>query len=148
MPASNCPATPNEGITNGRIAYLAFLAAAIAFVIIFFGGIAAIGYADLKGKEWSAGQVASLFAVSFGSAIVVGALLAAWRLINRRTPQWGVAAVVIAVLLFAFLVWPTPWTYVEHGCVVHRVNRLFGTYDNKTQLPSCEPKPAGDETKG
>src|SRR5688572_3337458 len=90
--------------------------AAIVIVLVVFGmGAMLRAYSELRpgGKVWIRPDdwFWPLVGLSFTSGLVVGALVTGWRLMNRRQndPRWGMAMLLIAIVLFAVIVWPTPW---------------------------------------
>lgn len=129
-----------------KLVWLGLLAGAISYLVLYFGGMAVKSLAQMRGVlpniAWE-----HLEGFSRGAAITIGALTLAWRLIYRIEGQahWGRALVVVGIVLFGFLVWPTPWTYRRFGCDVYQISRFMGARERVTTIPACEPAPA-DET--
>ena len=126
-------------------------AVALSFLVLFFGGLAHRAYSVLRYKEPEAvlscglncDWVKSLLVFAVCGAVTVGTILFAWRLSHpkRSSPGWGLAAALLAVVLFGLLVWPTPWTYREYGCEIFQINRFVGSRERIARLP-CEPEAA------
>jgi hypothetical protein len=124
-----------------RLLALSLLALILSYLVLYYGGIALKTYSGLadavspddRFHDW-------LRELSRGGAIAIGALTLAWRLINRNQGQarLGTALALIAVVLFAVLVWPTPWSYKRFGCDVFQVNRIRGEPQKITTIPFCE----------
>ena len=136
-------AAPNGPISNQRIVRVALLTALIVLLVVFFAGVAGIGHRDLRAAanaDWRWFQ--PLLFLSVGAAAMSGAVVAAWRLINRRDPQWALGLLVAAIAFFALMVWPTRWTYPEYGCSIYRIDRMFGTRDFVQPVPACEAEGA------
>lgn len=127
----------NIGLTTGLL----------AFLILYFGGLALRAYFVARFTEPVGGPFEEwrkwLFVFSFGGGVVLGTVAAAWRLINRRRrhPRWGVALIALVVVLFGLLVWPTPWSYRKYGCDVLQINRFIGRSSVIARIPACEPAP-------
>lgn len=96
----------------------------------------------LPSHDWL--QTVVLLAVSGG--VSVGILVFTWRLVHRKrwAPSWGMAMFLLVIVLFALLIWPTPWTYREYGCKVFQINRILGTRSEVVGLPGCEDKETGE----
>ena len=146
-------AGPDGKIPPLKLLWLGLLAAVISFAVLYFGNVGLKGYYGLKfndpqfpGPAWWEW----LRWLSLGGAVTIGALTVAWRLINRVEGQahWGMALTLIAAVLFAFLVWPTPWMYRQYGCTVYQINRFYGNSTEVTTIPSCEPAPAATGQAG
>jgi hypothetical protein len=126
-----------------ELLWLALLTAILCFLILYFGGIGLRAYHGVRfdsALPFGPGWWDLLLRFSFGVAVALGTLTLVWRLIYRKRGQahWGTALLVIGVLLFGFLVWPTPWTYPQFGCTVFQINRLVGHYKEVTKVPMCE----------
>lgn len=136
-------AGPDGKIPPLKILWLGLLAAAISFVVLYSGNVGLKGYYGLfNGEPFPESEWWRwLYWLSLGGAGTIGALTAAWRLIYRIEGQahWGMALTLIAAVLFAFLVWPTPWMYRQYGCTVYQINRFYGNSAELTTIPSCEP---------
>lgn len=94
--------------------------------VLFFGGLSVRGLAGLlawqvKPDWWQ--FVGMLLMFSVGGGVVV----ALWGLGNRRRPRWRLGLVVLALILFGLLVWPTPFKYHKgrEGELV-KVTRITG----------------------
>ncbi len=121
--------------------------AAVSWAVLFFGGLALRAYAVLSFGEpkplLDCDWLLSLFVFSVCGAVAIAVLAVGWRLAHRKraAPGWGLAFILLAVMLFALLVWPTPWTYRQFGCEVYRVNRILGNQSRVARLPSCDDRP-------
>jgi hypothetical protein len=135
-------AADREPISPEAIVRIALLTALIVALLLWAGGIALNSYGVIRFRYvtekldvlWHVYLM--FFALTGG--IVAGALAGAWRLINRREARWSAAGFIAIVVLFALMVWPTPWTYRQFGCKVFQVNRFVGNWTQVTTLPACE----------
>jgi len=106
--------------------------AAIVVAIITFGiGWMVEAYAKLRPaakidlpSDWS--WFLAQFSIAAG--LVAGALVIGWRLMNRRPnePRWGMAMLLVWLVVFAVVVWPTPWVARKYDCAILHVNRVTG----------------------
>ena len=125
---------------------LAWRVAVVSFLVLFFGALALRAYWVLRFARpetvWDWEWVLSLLVFAVCGAVTTGTLAVAWRLMHRKkaAPNWSMAFVLLGVLLFGLLVWPTPWTYREYGCQVFQINRFVGSRTPIAQLPSCDDK--------
>lgn len=124
----------------------------VSFLALCFGGLALRAYSVLRFKEptklpeptklldfdW----LLSLVIFGLCGAVTIATLVVAWRLVHRKrsAPNWSMAFVLLCIVLFTLLVWPTPWTYREYGCQVFQINRFIGSRTPIAQLPSCDEK--------
>jgi hypothetical protein len=121
-----------------------FYAGLIGFLILLAGGVALRAYYAVRYTEHAAWPtlewVIWLFVFSLGGGVVVGTVVTAWRLVNRKPkqPRWGVGLIVLVIVLFGFLVWPTPWSYRQYGCDVLQINRFIGRVSVIAKIPACE----------
>jgi hypothetical protein len=145
----------NDGkLSWARLLTLSLLAVALSYLVLYYGGIALKTYSGLRAADSPISPDAQFYdwlqVLSRGGAIAIGALTLAWRLINRNHGQarFGTALALIAVVLFAVLVWPTPWSYKRFGCDVFQVNRIRGEPLKITTIPFCEQAAAGGAPTG
>lgn len=119
----------------------ALYALGIAFVVVSASGFAYRAFLMLRksAPTFPDGWCASLLGFSLATAIVVGALVLAWRLINREDSRWGSALALLVVLLFLAFVWPTRWTYREYSCQVVQINRFTGHEGPLPRISLCPP---------
>src|SRR5712691_10048560 len=93
--------------------------AAIGFGVLYFGGLAVEAqkaFKDLsafKCSFWQAirldcsfSQVLLIFSVVGG--IALGLFILAWSRVTMRGVSWALGCVILAVVLFALFIWPTP----------------------------------------
>lgn len=137
---------PNKDLSWRDIITVGLIVAALSGLVLLFGGLALKAYARLRYDGGAAPPynwwwIGVLVVFSLGGAIAIGTISVAWRWMHRKRaqPQWGMAFVLLAVILFGLLVWPTPWKYKEFGCKVYHLNRFVGGYRKVADLPSCEP---------
>ena len=152
-------ALPMSGEHDGNVSPkelwgLAWKVAAVSFLVLGFGGLALRGYAVLRFSD-SAMKVPkllkgdwleSLLIFAVCGAVTFASVVVAWRLMHpkRSAPGWSLGVIVLGILLFTILVWPTVWTYREYGCQILRINRLTGTPTDIATLPGCAPKETRD----
>lgn len=97
--------------------------------VLFFGGLSARGLAGLM--EWP-GRLVRLDWWQFLGLLLMfsvggGVVVALWGLGNRRRPRWRLGLVVLALILFGLLVWPTPFKYYKgRGGELVKVTRITG----------------------
>lgn len=134
---------PDRKLPWLRLLWLGLLAAALSFLVLYFGGFGLKAYHGVRfDSTWPESRWWDLLRLfSLGGAVAIGTLTLCWRLIHRVEGQShsGTALVVVGVVLFGFLVWPTPWTYRQFGCTVFQINRIMGHYREVAKMPSCEP---------
>ena len=107
---------------------------AIAFGVLFAGGAALRALSGLKGSEPDFGARTfwcPLAVFSVGGGIAIGLLILTWWLVVKRGFSWTLGFVVLAVVLFALFVWPSPYRYDKDwrrdaSCRVLQVNRWTG----------------------
>lgn len=97
--------------------------------VLFFGGLSARGLAGLL--KWPGRLVELDWWQFFGMLLMFsvggGVVVALWGLGNRRRPRWRLGLVVLALILFSLLVWPTPFKYYKgRGGELVKVNRITG----------------------
>ena len=137
----------DERLTRHDLWRLFALVAAMAFLIILFGGLAFRAYVGVRftdmlpkpDRDWWVWLIT--FAVA--GAIAIAAVAICWRLAHRKKDEarWGRALALLLVVLFGLLVWPTPWTYREYGCKIFQINRFLGRMTPlETKVPGCEPE--------
>ena len=121
---------------------------AIAFGVLFAGGAALRALSGLKGSAPDFGARAfwcPLAVFSVGGGIAIGLLILTWWLVVKRGFSWTLGFVVLAVVLFALFVWPSPYRYDKDrrrdaGCRVLQVNRWTG--EAVCVLPTSPPASA------
>ena len=136
-----------DNVPIGRVLRAGAYAAIVIVLVVFGMGAMLRAYSELRpgGKVWIRPDdwVWPLIGLSLASGLVVGALVIGWRLMNRRQndPRWGMALLLIAILLFAAIVWPTPWAYREYDCAIVQVNRITGQEGLRVPTTLCsEPR--------
>lgn len=153
LPTSRCRVSDDNELSWRDIIKVGLIVAVLSFLLLFFGGLALKTYDELRyqgpGEPLDLAWLVGLVFFSVGGAVAIGTITIAWRWMHRRPsqPQWGMAFVLLAIVLFGILVWPTPWKYREFGCKVYQLNRFFGGYREVTTLPSCEQTTAAAPVK-
>ncbi len=122
---------------------------AIAFFLLFAGGLAIQalkilqgGPAEHKFDLWT--FWAPLFLFSLGGGLAIGLLILTWWLVVKRGFSWTVGFAVLAVVLFALFVWPSPYRYdkdhrKETTCRVLQVHRWTGEWNCIVPGPKAAP---------
>jgi hypothetical protein len=135
---------PPDDLSAGEARKIGVYSGLIALLVLLAGGVALRAYYAVRYPEhvgWPSTEWwVWLVVFSGGGGVVVGTVATAWRLIHRRRrqPHWGTAMVVLVVVLFGLLVWPTPWTYRQYGCDVLQINRFIGRISVIAKIPACE----------
>lgn len=104
--------------------------------VLVFGALSAHGLyvlANPGAKIFPESFLIALATFGLGGGITIGVLALAWWLANPRGFRWGLGLVVLALLLFALFVWPTPFKYYyrkdDLGVVV-KINRVTGKVEH------------------
>lgn len=121
---------------------------AIAFGVLFAGGAALRALSGLKGPGPDFGVRTfwcPLFIFSLGGGIAIGLLILTWWLVVKRGFSWTLGFLVLAVVVFALFVWPSPYRYDKDWrrdatCRVLQVHRWTG--EAACVLPPTAPPPA------
>ena len=139
---------PDDPLTRAELWRLFGLAALMSFLVLLFGGLALRAYAGVRFSDYLRPPAEDwwgwLFLFALAGAVTFGALAVSWRLAYRKygDPRWGMALALLVVVLFAVLVWPTPWTYREYGCKIFQINRFIGRMTEvPTTVPGCVGAP-------
>ena len=115
--------------------------AVIVFVLVLFGSVAID--AGRAAPTWPDPWAKERLLFAFACAVVAGVLVLTWRLIYRKPDEarWGMAVMLVALLGFLVLVWPTLWRYHDYGCDVLKTHRLTGHPEWLTS-PTCKEERA------
>jgi hypothetical protein len=113
--------------------------AAIGSGVLYFGGLAVEAQKAFKDPggfhcsfrqaillQCSFSEVLLIF--SLGGGIAIGLFILAWSRVTMRGFSWTLGFVILAVVLFALFIWPTPYRY-EWGpdkSFVVRIKRFSG----------------------
>ena len=102
--------------------------AAVASLVLFFGGVAARAIQILRSHpvmEWSV-FCKALVTFSVSGGITIGLLIFALWLVSPGKVHWGLGVAVLVLVLFVAFVWPTPYKYYKAGDLRIKVNRVTG----------------------
>lgn len=107
---------------------------AISFGVLFAGGAALRALSGLKGPEPNFALATfwwPLLIFSLGGGVSIGLLILTWWLVVKRGFSWTLGFVVLAVVVFALFVWPSPYRYDKDRrrdatCRVLQVHRWTG----------------------
>jgi hypothetical protein len=122
---------------------------AIAFGVLFAGGAAIRALSGLTGSTPDFDGMTfwlplSVFSVGGGVAIGL-VILTWWFVVKRGSFSWTIGFVLVAVVLFALYVWPSPYRYDKDWnknatCRVLQIQRWTG--ETKCVLPVNPATPA------
>jgi hypothetical protein len=122
---------------------------AISFGVLFAGGAALKALSSLKDEKLRSFAADTfwwpLFIFSLGGGVAIGLLILTWWLVVKRGFSWTLGFMVLAVVVFALFVWPSPYRYDKDGrrdatCRVLQVHRWTG--EVACVLPPSQPPPA------
>jgi hypothetical protein len=112
----------------------------VAAVVLFAAGLAGrslMAIAHREAVDFGGGFLGALSWFAIGGGVTIGVMIYAWQ-IARRDPLGKVVALVVLLLIgFGVVVWPSPWKYYasDDNKTVLRVNRITG------ELKPGEPRP-------
>ena len=149
LPIGSLDRTPAGPDADKPFAWWQVLAmwTAISFGVLFAGGAALQALADLKEPAPNFAVPAfwwSLLIFSLGGGVAIGLLILTWWLVVKRGFSWTLGFVVLAVVVFALFVWPSPYRYEKDRrrdaiCRVLQVHRWTG--EVTCVLPPSPPPP-------